>query len=318
MTGSESSPSVATLGVAARIRAAAPHLSRSMTRIAEFLAENPESVLNLSINELAGEARTSAATVTRFCQLLGYSGYPALRMSAAADLGRSNAAETWSAEVGQPFDPEASVGEIVRGLLGAQLTVLQTAVDLLDVEAVERVAAAITASRHVDVYGVGGSGITAISLQQRLYRIGINAHAWTETHLGLASAALLDESCLAIALSNSGQTRETLELVSLARKRGAFTVALTSDPMSPVAEAAEVHIQTCPSGDYLNPGELAAQSAQLFVINLLYLLVARRDHARAARALELTASAVMDHRPRVRRQAKAQPRPEESDGTARS
>ena len=150
----------------------------------------------------------------------------------------------------------------------------------------------ITKSRHVDVYGVGGSGMTAVSLQRRLYRISVNAHAWTESHLGLASAALMDQDCVAIALSNSGQTRDTLDMVSMARTRGAFTVAMTSDPLSPVAAAANVHIQTCPSGDYLNPGELAAQSAQLFVINLLYLLVARCDHERADGALALTAAAV--------------------------
>lgn len=308
MNLTEPLPTGTTLGVSARIRAAEPHLSQSMARIAQFLTENPEAVLNLSINELAARASTSAATVTRFCQLLGYAGYPTLRMSAAADLGRSSSAESWTREAGQTFDPDNSATQIVRDLLGAQLSVLQTAVDLLDVEAVDRVATSISGSPHVDVYGVGGSGVMAVSLQQRLYRVGVNAHVWTEAHLGLASAALLHEGCVAIALSNSGQTSETLELISLARERGAFTVALTSDPLSPVAEAAEVHIQTCPSGTFLNPGELAAQSAQQFVINLLYLLVARCDHDRAERALSLTSSAVLAHRPDLQRKLRQQAR----------
>lgn len=307
MSTSEPPLSGATLGVSARIRAATPHLSHSMTRIARFLVEQPEAVLTLSISELAGQVGTSAATVTRFCQLLGYSGYPALRMSAAADAGRSSATESWLREAGHTFDPDHTAGQIVRDLLAAQLAVLQTAVDLLDVAAVERVANRISASRHVDVYGMGGSGVMAVGLQQRLYRIGVNAHVWVEAHLGLASAALLGEGSVAIALSNSGQTSETLELISLARQCGAFTVALTSDPRSPIARAAEVQIQTCPSGHYLNPGELAAQSAQQFVINLLYLLVARVDHDRAMRALDLTSAAVVSHRPDLQRRARNQP-----------
>lgn len=303
MTASEPLSGTA-LGVSARVRAAAPHLSQSMSRIAHVLSERPEAVLTLSINELAAESGTSAATVTRFCQLLGYTGYPALRMSAAADAGRSTATESWTREAGQVFNAGDSPIQIVRNLLAAQLTVLQTAVDLLDVDALERVATAVMRSRHVDVYGMGGSGVMAVTLQQRLYRIGLNVHAWTEHHLALASAALLDKRCLAIALSNSGQTRETLELISLARKRGAFTVAFTGDPLSPIAEAADLHIRTSPSDDYFNPGELAAQSAQLFVINLLYLLVARADHGAAERALALTAEAVADHRPDARKQAR--------------
>lgn len=267
-----------------------------MTKVAHLLLERPEVVFELSINELAVEAQTSAATVTRLCQVLGYSGYPALRMSAAADVGRSNTVDTWVRDAGRVFNPSDTPRDIARDLLAAQLSVLQTAVDLLDIDTLDRVAVAIAGSRHVDLFGVGGSGMTALSLQRRLYRIAVNAHVWTEAHLGLASAALLDRDCMAIALSNSGQTQDTLDMISLARSRGAFTVAMTSDPLSPVAEAAEVHIQTCPSGDVLNPGELAAQPTQLFVVNLLYLLVARCDHDRAAEAISLTAAAVSGRR----------------------
>lgn len=283
MTDNESPSTV--FGVAARIHAAVPHLSESMARIAELLLQNPEAALTLSVNELAVQTKTSAATVTRFCQLLGYPGYPALRMSAAADVGRSNLVEPWTHEAGQSFDASAPPTRIVRDVFAAHLSVLQTAVDLLDVDALDRVAVAISKSRHVDLYGVGGSAMTATSLRLRLYRIGVNAHVWTETHLGLTSAALLTEDCVAIALSTSGQTRETLEMISLAERRGALTVALTSDPRSPVAEAAAIRIQTCPSADHLNPGELASQAAQLFVVNLLYLLVAHHAHDRAELAL---------------------------------
>jgi DNA-binding MurR/RpiR family transcriptional regulator len=290
----------------ARVRAAMPHLSKSMLRIAQFLTTNPQAVLDLPVDELAVAAQTSAATVTRFCQLLGYSGYRALRISAAADAGRSTLVEPWTREAGQMFDPRDSPADIVRNLLAARLSVLQAAVDLLDVAAVERVAKAARLSRHIDIYGVGGSGMAAVSLQRSLYRIGLNAHAWTEVHLGLASAALLDRQCLAVALSNSGKTRETAEMVSLARKRGALSVALTSDPLSLVAQAAEVHIQTSPSDDYLQPGELAAQAGQLFAIHALYMLAARDDPGRAERALSLTAAAVVDHRPDSRRPARPQ------------
>jgi DNA-binding MurR/RpiR family transcriptional regulator len=279
------------------MRAALPHLSDSMARIAHLLLDKPEAVLSLSISELAAAADTSAATVTRFCQQLGYSGYPALRMSAAADVGRSTAAEAWIREAGATFEPAASPEDIARNLLAAQFKALQMAADLLDVGAVQRVAAAVNRARHVDIYGVGGSGVGAVGLQQRLYRIGVNAHVWTDVHLGLASAALMDPRCVAIALSSSGQTRETLELVALARKQGAFTAALTSDPQSPVARAAEVHLQTSASGHLVDPGQLAANSVEMFVLNLLYVLVAQGEYERADRALRLTAEAVVGRRP---------------------
>jgi glucosamine--fructose-6-phosphate aminotransferase (isomerizing) len=42
-----------------------------------------------------------------------------------------------------------------------------------------------------------------------------------------------------IALSQSGRTRDVIEYVALARKAGAFTVAITNDPASELAQAAE-------------------------------------------------------------------------------
>jgi DNA-binding MurR/RpiR family transcriptional regulator len=270
-----------------------------MARIAQVLSERPEAVFDLSINELASAAETSAATVTRFCQLLGYAGYPALRVSVAADVGRSKASDLWARGASRVFDPDDSSSEIIRDLLAAQLDVLQTAVDLLDVKAMERAAEAILKSRHVDIYGVGGSGHAARDLQLRLYSMGINAHAFTELHFGLTSAALLTGDCVAVALSSSGVTIDTLDMISLARRRGAFTIGMTTDPLSPVAQAVEAHIQTAPSREYFSHRGLAALSGQLFATELLYLLVARGDHDRAEKAVSLADSALAARRVRT-------------------
>ena len=60
-----------------------------MARVADFLLRDPRAPLTLSIGELAERAGTSAATVTRFCRMIGYSGYVALRVGIATDVGRS-------------------------------------------------------------------------------------------------------------------------------------------------------------------------------------------------------------------------------------
>ena len=77
--------------------------------------------------------------------------------------------------------------------------------------------------------------VMAAELQARLYRIGINAHAWSEVHVGLTSAALLGDASVAIAISNTGRTEETIEMLALAKSSGAYAVAVTSDPASPMA-----------------------------------------------------------------------------------
>src|SRR5262249_33726990 len=71
---------------------------------------------------------------------------------------------------------------------------------------------------------------TALEVEARLYRIGINVHPWSEVHNGLTSAAILDRKCVAIGISNTGRTEETIPMLTVAKGAGARTGALTGHP----------------------------------------------------------------------------------------
>jgi DNA-binding MurR/RpiR family transcriptional regulator len=295
-TAAPSKHTAGAFGVSSRIQAELPRMSAAMAKIGTLLLQNPAAPLELSITELAERAGTSPATVTRFCRMIGYAGYVPLRVGAAADLGRSSAHETWQADIGRAFDPADAPHEVLHTLVRVHSAALESTAAQLDPPAVAEVAAAIAASEHVDIYGIAGSAEMASELQARLYRIGIHAHVWSEVHLGLTSAALQGESTVAIGISNTGRTGETIEMLSLAKSTGALAVAVTSNPESPLASVADVHITTYAPDEYLQPDDLSAKHAQLLVLDLLYLLVAQRDFARTTTMLAASAAAVAPHR----------------------
>ncbi|MFE6971898.1 MurR/RpiR family transcriptional regulator [Isoptericola sp. NPDC057653] len=301
-------------GFRSRIRASLPHLSASMTKIAQLLLDDPALPLELSSTELARRAGTSAATVTRFCRLIGYEGYVPLRVGAAADVARSSTHEAAEPDVRRALDPADSPADVIRTLLGAHVAALQSTADLVDTALVERVAAAVAASDQLDIYGIGGSATMARELQLRLYGIGVNAHAWGEVHLGLTSAALLRGSTVAIGISHSGRTKETIDMLSLAKSSGALAAAVTSDPHSPLAAVADVHITGYAPGEYLQPDDLSARYARLFVLDLLYLMVARQDFRRTTTMLAASTAAIASHR-RAPRTTSRRPDPSPSKGT---
>ena len=90
---------------------------------------------------------------------------------------------------------------------------------------------------------------------------------------------VLDDS-VAIGISNTGRTTETIEMLAPAKSSGAYTVAITSDAASPLARVADAHLITGAPEEYLQPDDLSAKHAQLFVLDLLYLIVAQRDFSR--------------------------------------
>ncbi len=317
MAVSEGAPAhaLAGYGASSRIRAALPQMSQAMAKIGSLLLEDPSLPLRLSITELAARAGASPATVTRFCRAIDYTGYPALRVGAAAEQGRLSADETWEADIGRAFHPGDTATEVMQTLVNAHTVALTSTSDRLDPALVGRVADAVAQSSHVDIYGIGGSAGMAGELQARLYRIGINAHAWNEVHVGLTSAARLGDSSVAIGFSNTGRTEATIEMLALAKSSGAYAVAVTSDPTSPMAQVADAHLTSYAPGEYLQPDDLSAKHAQLFVIDLLYLMAAQRDFSRTTSLLAASAAAVAPHRRPLRSSTRprAVPSPE---GTA--
>ncbi|MHA7986030.1 MurR/RpiR family transcriptional regulator [Rathayibacter sp. CAU 1779] len=283
-------------GVGMRIQSRLPQMSQAMAKIATLLLESPDAPLRLSITELAETAGTSPATVTRFCRTIGFSGYVPLRVAVASDVGRERARETWSEDIGRAFGPDDSPTEVMSTLLTAHTRSLHETADLIDLARLERIATRIATCHHVDLYGIGGSAIMAEEMQSRLYRIGINSHVWPEVHTGLTSASLQDEHCVAIGISNTGRTEETIQMLERAKSTGALTVAITNSPDSPLAQLAHEHIVTLAHEQFLQPDDLSAKHSQLFVLDLLYLLVAQQNFGRTTTTLAASALAVLPHR----------------------
>lgn len=55
-------------------------------RVADYVLQNAEQVVNLTIEELAAESRTSYATIVRVCKRLGYSGYKEFKNNLISDV----------------------------------------------------------------------------------------------------------------------------------------------------------------------------------------------------------------------------------------
>jgi DNA-binding MurR/RpiR family transcriptional regulator len=154
---------------------------------------------------------------------------------------------------------------------------------------------------------VGGSALTALETEARLYRIGINVHTWAEVHNGLTSAAILDHNCVAIGISNTGRTDETIQMLTVAKASGAYTVAITGNPDSQLAKLADDVLIAASPNAYLQPADLSARHCQLFVVDLLYLLIAQSNFDRTTRLLAASGAAVAPRRRPLRGGTLTQP-----------
>ncbi len=270
-------------GVLARLRATLPGLTPALGRIAEVALASPHKVLYSTVTELAEAASSSEGSVIRFCKDLGFSGFQDFKLALATDLAASQTAPRARNE------PDNLVGEAVRH---AQAAVRETG-QLLELAAVEGVAARILAADRTDVYGVGASGMIAGYVHYKLLRLGLSVQIFTDPHLAAMSAVSLTEQSVAIGVSSSGSVIDTVAALRTARGTGAFTAALTNRAKSPLTAVSDVVLLASSPESPLTGGSVPSKIGQLLVLEVLFsALLERREGSSAF--LQRTAESVVD------------------------
>lgn len=284
------------LDVLSNVRQTLPRLSSSEARVAEAIIADPTVVVDLTITDLAQLCGTSLSTVARFCQTLGYTGYREFRMEVARSISREAAERDRFGLADSDIHPDDSAAEVVAKIAFQEVLAIEQTAQGLDVAVLDHVVDAIAGAGHVDLYGFGASGLTAQDLQQKLSRIGISAFCSVDVHLALVSAALRRPGDVAIGISHSGLTTETIHALTVAGEAGATTVAITNSPESPIADAAESVLTTQARESTYRMGAMSSRIAQLALVDFLFVRVAQRRHEEVAEPLRRTFEVTESHK----------------------
>ncbi|MFN8520177.1 MAG: MurR/RpiR family transcriptional regulator [Chloroflexota bacterium] len=293
-----------TPGLLVRIRAELPVLRPAELRVALAILEDPAGAAGLAIGTLAERCDTSPATVLRFCRAVGFTSYPALRLELARETGRERSGHGAPSPTGD-ISPTDSVPQIVAKIAWSDARAIEDTAALLDIDSLAGAIDAVAGARRIDIYGVGASGFVAQDLHQKLHRIGLLSSVSPDPHAALTSAALLGPGDVAIAISHTGTTRDTVEALRVAQATGATTIAITNARESPLTAHAGLVLTTAARETTFRSGAMASRIAQLAVVDCLFVGVAQRSWDRTLRALERTFVAVQGRRiPAGRRRAR--------------
>ncbi|MGW0810684.1 MurR/RpiR family transcriptional regulator [Nonomuraea sp. NPDC002799] len=277
-----------------RIRAAVPALRPSERRIAEEFTRDPAAAANLSIAELAARCATSTTSVVRFYQRMGYAHYKDFRIDLTRAVAREELARSSLPEVSGDIDRHDSLEGIVSKVATNETLSIADTARSLDMGALAEAVALLLAARRIDGFGVGASALVGLDLQQKLSRIGRTAINWPDSHSAWTSAATLDRTCVAVAVSHTGATVDTVEFLTIARRSGASTVAITNFRDSPLARAADVTLTTAARETKFRSGALGSRIAQLMVVDCLFTGVAQASYDDSMQALRDTYAVVHD------------------------
>ena len=100
-------------------------------------------------------------------------------------------------------------------------------------------------------------------------------------------AALARPGDVVVALSHSGSTLEPVELIQLAKSRGALTLGITNVPGSPLTDA-DLVLYTAVRETTFRSGAMASRTVQLTLVDCLFVGVAQRSYDQTVQALKST------------------------------
>lgn len=273
-----------------KIREIISNLSPSEKKVAQFILEKPEQISNLSIGELAEKSGSSEATVVRLCKILGFNGYKDFKISITKDIAYMSKDE--EGEQYTDVEPGDTLESIVQNITYNNKKSIDNTLDIISFDAIRAAGDAIIAADKIDFYGVGASNIIAVDAMQKFTRINKIVTSYSDPHLQVASAANLNKGDVAVAISYSGETKDTFESIKAAKESKATTISITKFGQNPISDICDINLFVSAPEISIRSGAMSSRIAQLNVIDILFAAVASKQFDLAKRYLENTRKAL--------------------------
>jgi len=244
----------------------------SEKKAADYVLLHTHDVSSMSLAQLSTEAGVSEPTIIRFVRKIGCDGFSVFKMGLMKDWGREITSEKpHKLLVDLHIKETDKIEDIPSKIIGLTVKALEDTLKIINTDEYIRSVAMISTSNIIDIYGVGNSGSIAGDFMNKLIRIGLNCRQYSDSHLQQICAGHLTGQDLAIAISHSGSTIDTVKALEIARKSGAKTMAITNYKGRNISRYADVTLYTGDVETMFYSETMASRISQLAIVDMLYM-----------------------------------------------
>ncbi|TCI25108.1 MurR/RpiR family transcriptional regulator [Exiguobacterium sp. SH0S1] len=251
----------------ARIRGAYSTLSKKEQRIADYMLKQPELIIHHTINQVADDLDVAESTVFRFCQRVGFKGYQALKIALASDIVAP------LHDIHEDITQDDTPLQIAEKIFATNVKTIESTRQILEEATMQQAVDLLLSARRIEFFGSGGSAVIALDAYHKFVRSGLLVTANLESHMQLMSASQLTTDDVAVLISHSGASKETLDVAHVCRDRGVPIIAITNYAKSPLSKLADVALYTVSQETEFRSEALASRIAELSLIDALFTVV---------------------------------------------
>jgi len=267
-------------------------LTKSEKKVADAVIKDPNKTIYSSISDFADEAQVGDTTILRFCRKIGFKSYQAFKLALAQEI--SNQDNEAVSALNVELREGDTLEELARKTLNINVCARNETLSLLDLKEVKKAVDSIVSAKKINFYGVGVSAITAQDAVSKLVRIGLNAACFTDIHMQMMQASLMSGDDVAVGISFSGSTKDTIDVLKMAKDTGAKIISITHHARSPITKISDIVLLHGSKEGPLQGGALSTKMSQLMVIDVLYNAIFMKLGSKAVSNKEITSKAVLE------------------------
>ena len=267
-------------------------LRPSEQKVADYILEYKGKASKLLMETLAQETGVSQPTVIRFVKAAGYEGFKDFKYALVQEEAKEQPEDSDKISLyGLQLSKKDRLEDVPGKIVTTSIDMLEETLKNISMKEYKRAVEAVLGAENIVIYSVENSVCTANDLLTKLTYLGLKCRIYGDYYLQNVSAVNLTRKDLAIGISYSGCSRHTVEMLALAQKAGATTLALTNFENSLLAKYADIVL--CASNrQFLYGDTIFSRITQLALVDMIYAGVLNRDYDRCSKKLNKTSSIV--------------------------
>ena len=258
-------------------------------KIADYIFEVGEKMLEKSAQEVASEIGSSSAALVRFSRKLGYDGFSQLKQKLSASYAVHEDDEDYYKEVNDSETPSS-----IKNKLKVRVNhMVETTNAALSDDEIMAAVALIDEAESIFVFGIGASSMVAQDIFQKFSRIGKQVFFIQDAHLFVSSLSISDRKTIFIGISMKGETKEVIELARVLKGMKIPIIAITSREESTLGQMSDYILHSVSGEDYqMRTAATMSLMAQLYVVDILFYMFVSEHFTESYDKLEKTRDAI--------------------------
>ena len=254
-----------------------PKLRKSEQQVAQYILEHTEMMEHISLDQLAKEAKVSQPTVLRMLKAVGYHGFKEAKVAFIEERLKKETNTHYDA-LGIPLEKGNQVEDVPGIVIGNTIQLLQNSLQTISAKDLKKAVNAIAQATKVCIFSVENSNTVATDLLTKLLYLGINCQFNEDYYLQNIQAGHMQKGEVAIGISYTGTSKNTVDVLKQAKKSGATTIAITNFTDTPLLKYADIVILTS-NTQLLYGNDIFSRTIHMAVVDMLYtgLLVSDYD-----------------------------------------